>query len=189
MALTLADHAVRPLTADEVERMVQEGIIGEDEPVELLQGALVEMSPKGEQHATVMARLVGWLAPLAVAGTHELRTEHPLAVPDPTSLPEPDIAVIEARADPTRRPTSALLVVEVSVSSRAIDTTIKPRLYASAGVPDYWVVDVAARRIEIRRDPAGSEYRTLDTGEGDQTVEALCLDLRPLNAAALLSGI
>jgi Uma2 family endonuclease len=188
VALTLGDHPVRPLTAHEMDRMVASGILGEDERVELLDGMLVQLSPKGPEHGAVMARLVRWLAPLLVAGTHSLRTEHPLRVPDERSLPEPDLVLVEGDP-PTEHPTTAVMVIEVSVTSREIDTTIKPVLYASAGVPDHWVIDVPGRRIETRRDPGADGYRTLDVIEPGGHGEGLAPDLPPLALDGLLAGL
>lgn len=187
MALTIGDRPIRALTVDDVWRMVEAGILTEDDRVELLEGALVEMSPKSPEHEGVITLLTRWLMPLLAAGTHDLRTRAPLVVPDPRSLPEPDLAVVERLSEPGAHPTSALLVVEVSVSSLLTDTSVKPALYAAAGVPEYWVVDVPHQRLEIRRDPVGAEYRRLQVlGPGEQAAP-LALDLPPLELAELLS--
>jgi hypothetical protein len=163
MALTLADRDVRPLTADEVLRMVAVGILAEDEPVELLHGALTAVSPQSEAHAAVLQRLQRWLAPLVVAGRHDLRVRVPLAVPDPTSLPEPDIAVVERDDTTIAHPVTALLVIEVAVNELLTDTAIKPALYAAVGVPELLVVDVPGRRIRRFTDPRAGWIR----GAGD----------------------
>jgi hypothetical protein len=93
MALTISDRAVRPLTADEDLRMVELGILSEDERVELLHGVLTAVSPQSEEHVAVLQRLHRWLAPLVLVGAHDIRMRMPLVVPDRISLPEPDIAV------------------------------------------------------------------------------------------------
>jgi len=108
-------------------------------------------------------------------------------VPDPTSLPEPDLAVVPRERDVTRHPSTALLVVEIAVSSRTADTTIKPPLYAAASVPDYWVIDVASRRVEIRREPVGREYRALDVLGPQDSAVPLRLDVAPLQLGALFA--
>jgi Uma2 family endonuclease len=188
MALTIGDRPLHALTVDDVWRMVEVGILTEDDRVELLEGALVEMSPKSPEHEGIITLVTRWLNPLLAAGTHDLRTGATLAVPDPRSLPEPDLAVVERLADPRVHPTSALLVVEVSVSSLLTDTRVKPALYAAAGVPDYWVVDVPHQRLEIRREPVGTEYRRLQVLGPDEQAAALALDLPPLDLGELLAA-
>ena len=142
MALTVGDRPVRPLTQDDVLRMVEVGILGEEDRVELLDGVLTEVSPKSVEHGTIIARLVRWLITSDPGARYEVRTEHPLLVPDRRSLPEPDIAVVAGAAG-TEHPATALLVIEVAVSSLRVDRTVKAGLYAGAGVPEYSVVDLA----------------------------------------------
>lgn len=188
MALTLADRDVRPLTADEVLRMVEMGILAEDEPVELLHGALTTVSPQSEAHVAVLQRLQRRLAALVVTGTHDVRVQVPLAVPDPTSLPEPDIAVVERDDTTIAHPVTALLVIEVAVSSLLTDTAIKPALYAAAGVPELWVIDVAGRRVRRFTDPEAGGYAAEEIiARG--ALRPLEIDVEPLDLAELLAGL
>lgn len=184
MGLMLGDRALHRLSVDDVYRMLESGVLSEDTPVELLEGVLVDVSPKSPEHTGVLTLLDEWLLPLRVAGQHRVRIEQPLAVPDPTSLPEPDVAVVQRTDDLSGHPTTALLVVEIS--SRATDTTVKPALYAAAGVPDYWVIDVANRRIEVRREPVEGEYRRMEILGADRQIAPLELDVEPVAIAALL---
>lgn len=188
MAFTLGDRDVRPLTADEVLRMVDAGILAEDEPVELLHGVLTAVSPKSPAHGTVKTRIVAWLAPALAAGRCALRVEEPIAVPDRTSLPEPDLAVVDIAGDPTRHPTSALLVVEVAVSSLRVDTHLKPKLFAAAGVPEYWVVDVPGRAVRTYAAPVGERYTVIGSAGPGDTLAPRAVDVAPLDVAALLAG-
>ena len=189
MPFTVGDRDVRPLTADEVVRMVEAGILAEDERVELLHGVLTAVSPKSPAHGVVLSRLITWLAPGLSAGSYVVRTEHPLSVPDSTSLPEPDLAVVAPDVDLTSTyPTTALLVVEVSVTSLRVDATLKPALYAAAGVPEYWVVDVPGRFVRVFRDPEAAGFGSeVVTGSG--AVEPQCIDAAPLDLAALFAAI
>ena len=184
MVLTVGDRPVRPLTADDVMEMVRAGIIGDDDRVELLHGVLTAMSPQHPPHAVVTQRLTRWLAPLMVEGAHDVRVQLPFRVPDQTSLPEPDIAVVERDDARIDHPQEALLVIEVADSSLRVDTAIKPALYASAGVPEYWVVDVAGHRVRIFERPAGDAYRerrVLDAGSAaPHAIDAGVLDLDAL---------
>ena len=188
MPLTVGDRTVRPLTADEVLRMVATGILSEDEPVELLHGVLTAVSPHSEPHVAVLQRLHRWLAPLIVDGRHDVRLQMPLVVPDRSSLPEPGLAVVTRDDSTIAHPTSALLVIEVAVSSLAADTSIKPPLYAAAGVPEYWVVDVPGRRLRIFSQPGPSRYGVEGTVAPPGPARARGIDVEPLDLDALFAG-
>lgn len=189
MAFTLADREVRPLTADEVMRMVELGILSEDERVELLHGVLTEKAVKSTEHEEIKARLNRWLAPGIVAGRYGVRTEGALIVPDRTSLPEPDMVVVQVGDYLRRHPSTAHLAIEVAVSSLKIDTAIKPPLYAAAGVPEYWVVDVAARRLEVLTDPTAAGYGRRETFDRTARVQPVDVDIQPLDLAELFAGL
>src|SRR4051812_26255996 len=92
MAHVLGDSAGRPLTADEVMRMVEAGILGDGERVELLHGRLLEKRVRSPEHAWVKTRLARWLM---TSDAYEIRLEDPLRPPDGLWLPEPDVAVVE----------------------------------------------------------------------------------------------
>jgi Uma2 family endonuclease len=180
MAFTLAERAVRPLTADEVMRMVEAGILSEDEPVELLHGALTEKAVKSPEHEEIKTRLLEWLR----AGASErIRVEGAFVVPDRTSMPEPDIAVVPLRDYRHAHPSEALLVIEVAVTSLGTDTQIKPALFAAARVPEYWVVDVPAKRVLVHRGPGPDGYAIQSLA--GETVQPLALEVPPLRVAGL----
>ena len=161
----------RPFAVAEYHRMIDAGILGEDEHVELLEGEIVEMSPQEKRHARALSKLNRWFA-RTLADDHVVRPQLPLTLPD--SEPEPDLAVVrlddETAAD--RHPQWALLVVEVADSSARRDLLVKSRIYARAGIPEYWLVLVHQRAIEIFRDPdaASGDYRSRVTVSGDATV-------------------
>ena len=188
MALTVEDRPVRPLTADEAMRMVELGIIGPDERVELLHGVLTRMSPQHPPHAVPTQRLTTWLAPLMVAGTHDVRVQLPLTVPDRTSLPEPDIAVVE-HDEVIAHPSTALLVVEVAVSSLRIDTRIKPPLYAAAGVPELWVVDIPGGHVNVFTEPGAEGYARREHHAPPAALRPRALDVDPLDLRTLFAGL
>jgi putative restriction endonuclease len=189
MALTVGDREVRPLTADEVLRMVEAGILSEDEPVELLHGALTAVSPKSPAHEAVKTRLQTWLWRGAAEGTYLVRVEAPLVVPDRTSLPEPDLAVVAVGEYTTRHPTAALLVIEVAASSLQTDTTLKPALYAAARVPELWVVDIPGRRLHVLTDPRPDRYAVTTILEAGATVSPGHITATPLALADVFAGL
>lgn len=158
--LTALDPSIRRhrLTVDDVERMVDSGILADDAPVELLEGELVAVNPQGPAHATGRA-VLGDLLRRAYAGAC-VRDQSPLRCGE-FSLPEPDLAVVRGRAQDyaTRHPRGdeALLVLEISRSSQNVDHA-KAAVYAAAGVPEYWIVDLVARCITVHREPRDAEY-------------------------------
>jgi Uma2 family endonuclease len=85
--------------------------------------------------------------------------------------------------------TTALLVVEVAVTSRTTDTEVKPALYAAAGVPELWVVDVPGRRVERFRDPDGRRYASRSTHVPPERLRPVAVDVPPLDLGELLAGL
>ena len=179
-----ASLPVHPLTVDDVTAMVDAGILGEDDKVELLDGVLVEMSPQGPQHLAAVTRLNMRLVPIAAAAGLILTPQCPLDVLSPISLPEPDIAIAP---DPgwDAYPVRAVLVIEVSVTSRAVDLGRKAAIYAAAGIPEYWVLDMADRRLVVHREPADGSYADIAALTDADTVTAACLPLTVAVAALL----
>jgi len=144
----------RKLTCDEVLRMVETGILRENEPVELIDGALIIVSPQGPPHATAL-QICGAVLRSVYSEGFDVRSQLPLQA-TVTDLPEPDLAVVRGKPrDYARRhPTGfdALLVVEIAQSSQA-DDRAKAGVYARAAVPVYWILDLPARRLEVRTEP------------------------------------
>ncbi|MCO5165754.1 MAG: Uma2 family endonuclease [Planctomycetes bacterium] len=161
----------RKFTADEVERMVEVGILGADEPVELLDGELVVVSPQGVAHAAIVSVLDRLLS-RAYGDAAHLRVQTPIDA-GPRSRPEPDLAVVrgEPRDYLERHPAGPdlLLVVEVAVTTLA-DARRKLPIYARAGVSVVWVLDVRRRRLEVHTgpDPRGAYGATTVLGDDDR---------------------
>ncbi|MBK9033530.1 MAG: Uma2 family endonuclease [Myxococcales bacterium] len=173
---------VRGLKRVEFEQLIDLGAF-EDEPIELLDGELVVMSPQGETHAWVVAVLARHLS-RALGDAWMVYSHSGLAVSD-WSLPEPDVAVVAATARP-QRPRSAVLVVEVSRSRLAYDLGPKARAYARGGVPTYWVVDLVHRAVHVHTDPIDGEYRRVMTVGSDATLTVAGLPEVALAVATLL---
>ena len=152
-----ASLPVHPLTVDDLAAMVDAGILGEDDRVELLDGVLVEMSPQGPSHLEALTRLTMLVVPLAAAAGMRVTPQCPLNVESPISQPEPDLAVVPV-GDWDTYPAKAQLVIEVSVTSRKVDLGRKAAIYAAAGIPDYWVLDLADRRLVVHRAPVEDRY-------------------------------
>jgi Uma2 family endonuclease len=169
---TAEGPVVRRFTADEAMRMVEAGILDEDEHVELLDGVLVEMSPQGTEHADAIANLNDRLR-VAYPGARRVRSQTPLAL-GAYNLPEPDFAVVRgapgtfARRHPSGPET--VLVVELSWTSQRYDRR-KAAIYAAGGVEVYWILDLAARKLEVRTTPEGAAYQVTRLLDEDDVVE------------------
>ena len=147
------------VTRERYWQLVGDGTIGPDDRVELLEGVIVAMSPQSPSHAGVVRKLTRWLGGV-VGNTASLQIQLPLNLGE-TSVPEPDVAVVAGRPDDymTAHPTTALLVVEVAESSLIQDRLTKAPLYAAAGMPEYWIVNLRDRCVEVHRRPIAAERR------------------------------
>lgn len=155
-------ETLRRFTAEEVLRMVEAGILAEDEPVELIDGALVAVSPQGPPHALCIGLVYDALLAVGLQAS-SIRAQLPVQA-STDSMPEPDIAITtKARRElAERHPNGAdlLLVVEISVTSQALDR-LKAEVYARAQVPEYWQIDVPERCVTVYTEPVDGEYRAL----------------------------
>jgi Uma2 family endonuclease len=171
-----ASLPVHPLTVDDIAAMVDAGILGADDRVELLDGVLVEMSPQGTAHLEAVSRLNMLLVPVAAGAGLVVNPQCPLNVASAISQPEPDLAVTPPGGWEAY-PAQALLVVEISVTSRAVDLGRKAAIYAAAGIPDYWVLDIDNRRLVVHRDPVDDRYEAIDALTDTDVVTAARLPL------------
>ncbi|MDX6699558.1 MAG: hypothetical protein QOE65_2955 [Solirubrobacteraceae bacterium] len=147
-----AEFEIHRLSVDDVRRMVEAGVLLEEDRVELLDGVLVDMTPPSSDHSAIVA----WLTRHFVRGAHDLevRVQDLLLVDGGFVMP--DLMVVEP-VPRDRQPSTAHLVVEVSVTTQRHDTA-KARRYARAGVAEYWIVDVPARVVKVHRRPASGGY-------------------------------
>lgn len=153
---TKSPERIRPLRRAEYDRLVELGAF-DNERVELLRGAIVEMSPPGARHASVVDALNMLLAP-ALVGRAVVRVQSPFAALD-DSEPQPDLTILPQRGStPFEHPSEADLVVEVADSSLHYDRTSKVPVYAEAGVPECWIVNLRDEVVEVHTDPAGGAY-------------------------------
>jgi Uma2 family endonuclease len=169
----LAPERLRPLRRDEYDRLVELGCF-EDERIELLEGALVEMSPQGTPHMFVIRKLTMLFAQ-AIGKRAVVQVQGPFAASD-DSEPEPDLALIPDEDYARVHASRAFLVVEVADSSLRKDRLIKARLYARAGVPEYWIVNLDTRVFEVHRAPEGERYARVTTHGPDETVRPEAFD-------------
>ena len=132
--------------------MVARGAFPPGARVQLLEGEILEMTPQSPDHALAVRAAEEALRRVFTHG-YDVRVRMPLGVDD-DSEPEPDVAVVRGNfRDFRTHPLTAELVVEVADTSLEFDRSRKAARYASAGIPEYWVVNLVERRVEVFRDP------------------------------------
>lgn len=166
----------RRFTSDEVQTMLQAGILHEDDRLELIDGQLIPMSPIGDPHVACINQLTYLLSKhLINANRDDVRVsvQNPVRI-DAHNEPEPDV-VLTTATDRAPQPSDTLLLVEVADSSLHYDRATKLSLYAQAGIPEVWIVNLAEGQIEMHRVPKGTVYSTRHIAtEGDTlTIEKL----------------
>jgi Uma2 family endonuclease len=161
----------RRFTVEEYNLMGETGIIKPDERVELIEGEIIKMSPKGTAHCASTSYAEECLR--AKLGDRALvRTQDPIHL-DEHSEPEPDVVLAmphpKRYADHHPTPEEILYVMEIADTTLAKDRTIKARVYAQAGIIQYGILNVNARELEDYRDPDASGYRTKHTYRADES--------------------
>ena len=164
----ISPETPRPIRRCEYERMVELGLF-EGERVELLYGVIIRMSPHGPEHDAALDRLTELLI-RSLAGRARVRVQSGFAASD-GSEPEPDIAVVAPQDYDDAHPSAAWLIVEVAKSSLAKDLGPKARLFAEAGVAEYWVVNLVDARVEVHTVPRDGLYRTIQRYSRGDTIE------------------
>jgi Uma2 family endonuclease len=150
----------------------------EREKLELIEGDLISKVSKNRPHITVMVFVMKWLT--TVFDALYITPEAPIDVSpedNPTSEPQPDLAVLtqpcSAYQTANPGPAEVRLLVEISDTTLAFDLGIKARLYARAGIAEYWVVDVTGRRIIVHRSPSNGVYETVTSHLAGESIEPL----------------
>lgn len=159
----------------------------------LIDGIIYPMPNPKPPHSTALTLVDVWSRTAFGAG-HLVRVQMPFEILSDTE-PNPDLAVVAGspRDFATANPTTALLIVEVAESSLFFDTTTKAEKYATAGVPDYWVIDLEHRQLIVFRDPAplpaglgANAYRTKFTLSPTDTAAPLAAPHASVTVADLL---
>ena len=161
----------RRFTVDEYHRMAETGILAPDERVELIRGVIRKMSPKNRAHV-IAAALVHDLLRDALKGLASVYPEAPLVAEEIDSEPQPDVMVCsnpDTRTYGTAR-TRPLLIVEIADSSVEYDLKEKASLYATAGIPEYWVVNLVDRVLLVFRKPGRGAYEVRLPLSGGESV-------------------
>ena len=178
-------------TRREYDRMADAGILSQHDRVQLIDGDIVTMTPQNSPHAAAIGKTERALERLLGSNVW-VRVQMPLIV-DPDSEPEPDLAVVPGTPDDYRdeHPRSALLVVEVSDITIALDRDRKRAIYARAGISEYWIVNLAERCLEVYRDPITvpgqtSSYRSSQRLTPSESIAPLAATTATVAVADLL---
>jgi Uma2 family endonuclease len=170
--LTLAERLAKvpsELTVYDYHRLAAEGVLQEDDPVELIEGRLVARQPIGSRHSGTVLRLTRLL--LRAVGDRALVTpQNPVRLSD-LSEPQPDLMLLKPRADDYIDSQACagdvLLLIEVADSSLRFDRTVKVPFYARHGIAEVWLVDLERRRVTVFRDPGVGGYGSeIEMAEG-----------------------
>lgn len=186
MAASVDVQHLHRLSLDDYHELIESGALDEDTRIELIDGLLVDMSPRTPRHERLVARMNLWLTRNVDAERFEVRPSGALTLVGSGSEPEPDFSVVERGVDEPYHPATAVLVVEVAVSSRRHDLGRKAELYAQAGVREYWVVDVERDRLVVHRDPRGDTWAQVVALDPGATLRAEALELPELDVGELL---
>ena len=153
----------RRFTVDDYHRMGETGILSPTDRVELIDGEIVTKMTIGPRHAASVDRATRALV-TRVDTSAIVRVQGSVRL-DLFNEPEPDIVLLRPRADfyasAHPGPADVLLIVEIAESSIDYDRDIKTRVYAKAGVPEYWLVDLNDDVVHVHADPSNGIYRTL----------------------------
>lgn len=177
----------RLFTVHEYHRMAEAGILHEDDRVELIEGEIVEMAAIGSRHFTC----VNGLNRSLVRGVGD---EAIVSVQNPVRLgehdePEPDLAVIRARdyRDSLPGPEDVLFLIEVSDTTLDYDREVKLPLYARAGIPEVWIVDLKSEVIQRHTEPSGDGYGLARRARRGETLHSEALPELALAVDAVIA--
>jgi hypothetical protein len=158
---------VHRFSVDEYHQMIQEGILQEDDPVELLDGWIAQKMPRNPLHDATIHKIQKALSSM-LPSPWELRIQS--AITTDNSEPEPDLAIVRGPAERYvtnhPKPSDIAVIIEVADSSLTHDREEKGKLYAQATIPVYWIVNLVNRQVEVYSRPSGPDpspgYRRRD---------------------------
>lgn len=177
-------------TRTEYRQFVSLGMIEEGAPYELIEGEVIQDLGQGRKHVFVAMRV--FTAMIRLYGDEYVQSQAPVA-PDEHNAPEPDVAVLNAplsnylEEDPG--PADILLLVEVSNTTLQFDRSVKAAIYARTGVPEYWVLDVNGRTLDVHRDPTPTGYANVQRFTDADTISPLSASDASLVIAEFLPPI
>ncbi len=181
-----SDH---PISVEELLAMYESGdFVGLDR-VELIEGRLIEKALQGRRHIRSV-NVLNELSVLRASSVVEVSVQNTDIISE-FNAPEPDLTLLRRDRDVTKVPgvEDILLIVEVSDLTVLFDRKVKLRIYAEAGVPEYWIVNISEERIECYRDPIDNRYGTVRIFRNDEEIDTLLIpELGMIPASRILRG-
>lgn len=165
----------RKYTVADIFYLIDEGLIDHQARFELIDGAIVHMSPKGRHHEVMRETIAEWLQAVTQSGFRTLM-EHTLQLEDGLML-EPDVVVYDAArriADSNLTGRDLRLVIEVADSSLSYDLNTKAALYAAQGVDEYWVINAVKRTARVHRGPDANRWADVRDVPAGEAFAPLC---------------
>ncbi len=153
-------------SVEDYHRMIESGVLN-NRSVELLEGEIIEMSPEGPLHSSTNDNVAEYLREL-LRGVARIREAHPITLENSphsrASEPEPDIAVVRlTNTNYSARhpyPEDIYWLIEISNTTLEEDLGRKKRIYANAGINEYWIINLKTTEIIVFREPSGNDYKT-----------------------------
>jgi Uma2 family endonuclease len=174
-------------TRETYHHAVEMGLFGETPRLELIRGEIYLKMPMNPPHSTAVTKATKALL-LAFGEGFTIRPQLPIGL-STDGEPEPDISVVAGEPDDyVEHPSESdvLLVLEISDATLAFDLGLKSEVYAKAGIAEYWILDINARTLEVRREPHGKTYRSTHLYDDTQSASPLAKPGAPISVAALL---
>ena len=176
----------RRFTVHDYHRMGEAGILHEDDRVELIEGEIVEMAAIGTRHFACVNQLTRLLV-RGVGNGAIVSVQNPVRLDD-HSEPQPDLTVLRVRdyRESLPGPEDVLLLIEVSDTTLSYDRNVKLPLYARAGIPEVWIVDLTDEVIERHIDPSGDSYRHVERARRGEEIRSSALPELSFRVKAVL---
>jgi Uma2 family endonuclease len=165
----------RKFTVEQFHQMAENGILNNQERIELIQGDLITMSPIGYRHAFVTTYLSNWF--VRQLGERSLvSTQNPIQL-DEKSEPQPDLVLLKPTdnfyGDRLPRASDCLLLIEVADSSLIYDQTVKIPLYAQHHIPEVWLINLNQQQLECHTNPVNNAYQQQEIFRPGQQITSL----------------
>ena len=150
----------KSFTVEQYHQMATAGILSDTDRVELINGDIIDMSPINSEHAGMVNRLLRVLTK-RLLDKAIMTVQNPIHL-DRSSEPEPDLTIVNKSEDDYisahPRPKDVFVVIEVADTSLDKDREVKAPLYAKHGIPEYWIINLQDRQIELFRQPSNGQY-------------------------------
>ncbi|MDZ8237215.1 MAG: Uma2 family endonuclease [Nostoc sp. ChiQUE01a] len=167
----------RKFTVEQYQKIIESGILTEDDRVELIRGEIIEMSPIGTKHAACVNRLINLLVQL-LGKRVIVAAQNPVVLND-NSQPQPDVALLKPRDDfyatAHPQPQDIFLLIEVADSTIEYDREEKIPLYAEANIIEVWLVDINEEIVEVYQQPTAARYQLMQKFASSQTLSIKAL--------------